>query len=89
MKDIFCKTPTTSIIAVMITLLGFGGLAHIMLKHGDDATTRTQVVTGILGLLYIPAQYFFGSSKQKAVTQNADSISNSPAVGTEQNDGKE
>lgn len=59
------KTSTTSIVAVIITILTFILLAYLCFKYGDDATTRTQIITGLLAALAYPAQYYFGQSKNR------------------------
>lgn len=79
------KTSTTSIIAVMLVGFSFFLLGFMAMEFGDDATTRTQIITGLLTSIAAVTGYYFGSAKQRAVTQNADTISNSPAVGAEGN----
>ena len=68
--NIFTKTSTTSVIAVMIVVLGMG-LLYLITGAGvpKDDTTRTQIVQGVFGLLMMLAGYYFGASKQRTSTQ--------------------
>lgn len=70
----FSKTSTTSIVAVLLTICSFGSLGFLLVEFGDDATTRTQIITGVFGLMAGVVGYYFGSSKQRTPSINADSV---------------
>lgn len=82
----FTKTSTTSIVAVLLTVFGFILLGYLCFEYGDDATTRTQIITGVLSVIGSPAAYYFAASKRRdapsgpAITQ-ADNVNvnNPPA----------
>lgn len=85
MKELFTKTSTTSIIAVLIIFCGFAlKFSLAFLPSHIDAALKTQIIQGNDNLMLAAALYYFGSSKQKAITQQADSINNSPAVADNQ-----
>lgn len=78
----FERTPATSIIAVIIMLAGFALLFCLsFIPTHIDASAKTQIIQGDWNIMLTAALYYFGSAKQKTVTQSADNISNSPAVG--------
>jgi len=81
MKELFGKTSTTSIIAVLLLISCMVIMSFMVAtSKPHDATTRTQIVQGLFGLLMMMGGYYFGSSKQRTgVTQQADTITNSPA----------
>lgn len=81
MKSLFQATTTTSIIAILLTVLSLAGLAYIIMVYGGDATTRTQIVTGLLALLGFPAQYYFGSSKNR-LPQNGGTLNQADNITT-------
>lgn len=82
MKELFAKTTTTSIIATLIIVVGFSFLYCIAFipAHISDSL-KTQLVQGDWGIMMLAAAYYFSASKQRGVTQNADTITNQPAVG--------
>jgi hypothetical protein len=69
-NDFFGKTSTTSIIAVMMVSGAFFLLGFLAMKFGDDATTRTQIITGLLTSIAAVTGYYFGAAKNRP-TDNA------------------
>lgn len=59
------NTSTTSIIAVLFVLFGFGLLGYIAVQTTDDQTTRTQLVTGIFSILSAVGGYYFGAMRNR------------------------
>jgi hypothetical protein len=84
MKKLFTKTSTTSIIAVMIIFSGFAlKFALAFFPSHIDAALKTQIIQGNDNIMLAAALYYFGSSKKTGINQQADTITNSPVVGTD------
>jgi len=73
MSNPFSQTSTTSIIAVMLIGGSFFLLGYLGMEYGDDATTRTQLITGLLTSLGAVTGYYFGAAKNRAGQVNTDS----------------
>ena len=67
MKELLLKTSTTSIIALMIVFFCFFLLGFMAMKYGADATTRTQIITGLLTSIAAVTGYYFGSIELRRV----------------------
>jgi hypothetical protein len=78
MLNTISKTSTTSIVAVLIVFFAFFLIGFMAVSYGDDATTRTQIITGLLTSIAAVTGYYFGSTKNRPqVQQNAENINNS------------
>lgn len=72
------KVSTTSYFAIIVALGCFALLGYMCVRYGDDATTRTQIITGLLAALSFPAQYYFGQSKNRG--QNGTNVQQADEV---------
>jgi len=75
----FTKITTTSIVSVIVMLCGFILLTALcFLPTHIEPSEKTQIIAGTIALMMLCAGYYFGASKQRGVTQQADTITNQP-----------
>lgn len=70
MKEIILNTSITSVIAVMLIGGSFFPLGYLAVHYGSDATTRTQLITGLLTSLGAVTGYYFGAAKNRPAQAN-------------------
>lgn len=75
LRGLIKTIPATSFVAFIIVMCCFYIVMDIIIRHGDDATTRTQVLTMVSSLLSLVGGFYFTNQIREALKDKNQSTS--------------